>query len=81
MRLPAPEGEATEGIVNGQYAPETGELTFFSKGRGIGDCGSAGAYAWTGDRFALTDYRTLEGCRGVGSEDWPVLWRNVRPTL
>lgn len=61
--------------VNGTYDPKTRTLSAFAKGRGIGDCGSAQTWAWTGDRFALTMESTMGQCAGVRSDLWPVAWR------
>ena len=44
-------------------------------GRGVGDCGEASRWAWTGDSFALVRLAALETCAGVAPDDWPVLWR------
>lgn len=61
--------------VNGAYDPKTRTLSAFAKGRGIGDCGSAQTWAWTGDRFVLTEESTMGQCAGVRSDLWPVAWR------
>jgi hypothetical protein len=61
--------------VNGGYDPKTRTLSAFAKGRGIGDCGSAQTWAWTGDRFVLTSESTMGQCAGVRSDLWPVAWR------
>ena len=61
--------------VNGAYDPKTRTLSAFAKGRGIGDCGSAQTWAWTGDRFVLTQESTMGECAGVPSDLWPVAWR------
>ena len=61
--------------VNGAYDPKTRTLSAFAKGRGIGDCGSSQTWAWTGDRFVLTEESTMGQCAGVRSDLWPVAWR------
>ena len=61
--------------VNGTYDPKTRTLSAFAKGRGIGDCGSAQTWAWTGDRFVLTEESTMGQCAGVRSDLWPIAWR------
>jgi hypothetical protein len=61
--------------VNGAYDPKTRTLSAFAQGRGIGDCGSAQTWAWTGDRFVLTQESTMGECAGVPSDLWPVTWR------
>ena len=45
-------------------------------GRGVGDCGEASRWAWTGDGFALVRLADLDTCAGVSPGDWPVLWRS-----
>lgn len=66
---------ADNSTVNGAYDPKTRTLSAFAKGRGIGDCGSAQTWAWTGDRFTLTMESTMGQCAGVRSDLWPVAWR------
>lgn len=62
-------------LVNGAFDPKTGRIDYFAKGRGIGDCGAAGNYAWTGTGFALTGLSMMGECRGIGSDDWITLFR------
>ena len=66
---------ADNSTINGAYDPKTRTLSAFAKGRGIGDCGSAQTWAWTGDRFVLTMESTMGQCAGVRSDLWPVAWR------
>lgn len=61
--------------VNGEYDPTTRKLTAFARGRGIGDCGTIQSWAWTGDRFALTEERSMGDCAGVPADLWPVTWK------
>jgi uncharacterized protein DUF1176 len=59
----------TEGkpiLVNAAWDAERGLLTSFSKGRGLGDCGTTAAYAWDGRAFRLVDQAEMEECPGVG---------------
>lgn len=49
-------------------------LSAFSKGRGIGDCGSLGEWAFDGERFRALTYAAMDTCMGVPPDDWPVLW-------
>jgi hypothetical protein len=58
---------------------ESGLLTSFSKGRGLGDCGTARDYAWDGARFRLVRQSEMGDCRG--SVDYITTWRAkvVRP--
>jgi hypothetical protein len=61
--------------VNGEYDPRSRTLSAFAKARGIGDCGTHQTWAWTGDRFALTEESSMGDCAGVPSDFWPVAWR------
>lgn len=63
-------------LINSDYDPKTGQIGFFAKGRGLGDCGSAGNYAWTGSGFVLTAFSTMGECRGIAPDDWLVLQRS-----
>lgn len=49
----------SESTVGGltTFDPSQGELTVFSKARGIGDCGSFATYRWTGQALDLETYR------------------------
>jgi hypothetical protein len=43
-------------MVNAGFDPQTGELTTFSKWRGIGDASSSARYNFLGGQFVLTHY-------------------------
>ncbi|WP_298609108.1 DUF1176 domain-containing protein [uncultured Thiothrix sp.] len=47
-----------------EYDNRTGLLNYSSKGRGLGDCGSVGAWAWTGEEFVLVSSNDMADCRG-----------------
>lgn len=68
-------GDEKNVLVNGAFEPKTGRIDYFAKGRGIGDCGAAGGYAWTGTGFALTGLSMMGECRGIGSDDWITLFQ------
>lgn len=59
-------------LINAGYTPETGQLSEFSKGRGLGDCGTASSYVWDGERFRLSERYAMDDCRGAW--DWPRVW-------
>lgn len=61
--------------INGGYAPNERALVAFSKGRGIGDCGTAQTWLWTGQRFELQSETSMGHCAGVPWEYWPTTWR------
>jgi hypothetical protein len=71
----APGEKPGNRLFNVEFDRKTATLSFFYKGRGVGDCGDAGKYVWTGKGFALLEYSAMGTCRGVSSDDWPVLWR------
>lgn len=49
-------------------------ITTAYKSRGLGDCGSAGLYVWTGGSFRLEEFRAKEACDETASE-FPVVYR------
>ncbi len=59
------------------YDADTKRLRSFYKGRGIGDCGSAGAWLWNGKEFALESYWLKVDCDGdlFDPEEVPDKWR------
>jgi Protein of unknown function (DUF1176) len=71
-------GQAATNTLFGSYvdAPSA-RISFFSRGRGVGDCGSRGIYAWTGEEFAVVSYAAMHACRGVPDDFWPILWRST----
>ena len=69
-------GIATDGhptLVNASWDPEARRLREYSKGRGLGDCGSRSEYAWDGTRFRLVSQEEMEECRG--SLHYVTTWR------
>lgn len=66
-------------LVNADWDAANQTLSSYSKGRGIGDCGSSESYVWDGAGFRLTAASFMGECRG--STDWIPTWRaNVRLT-
>lgn len=63
---------STPMLVNAQFDPVEGRLTSYSKGRGVGDCGSAEDYVWDGTRFRAVEVRQMTECRG--SVNWLRVW-------
>lgn len=60
-------GIAAEGhpvLINADWDPETRLLSEYSKGRGIGDCGTRAVYGWDGTRFRLVEQEEMGECRG-----------------
>ena len=61
--------------INGGYAPNARTITAFSKGRGIGDCGTSQTWLWTGRQFELQTEDSMGHCAGVPWDYWPTTWR------
>lgn len=59
-------------LVNADWDAKTARLSSYSKGRGVGDCGSAEEYVWDGARFRLVEARAMIECRG--SVNWLTIW-------
>ncbi|MGZ8295625.1 MAG: DUF1176 domain-containing protein [Allosphingosinicella sp.] len=60
-------------LVNAAWDKARGLLTSFSKGRGLGDCGTSSDYAWDGRAFRLVEQSEMGECRG--SRDYITTWR------
>jgi hypothetical protein len=73
--FPVPESTASDedarSLVNASVEPETGQISTFSKGRGIADCGTAETYTWDGTRFVLTTLLEMNACGGLMPDYWP----------
>ena len=76
LELRGGSGEAQEELVNSGYDPATRTLSQFAKARGIGDCGVAATWTWTGRAFVLTEESVMGECWGVGTDRWPMTWRS-----
>jgi hypothetical protein len=74
-RLASTSDESTAGTINGGYSPETRTITAFAKGRGVGDCGTASTWTWTGREFVLSHESAMQECWGVPPDYWPTTWR------
>lgn len=61
------------------YEPDTGELGYLYKGRGIADCGETGAWRFDGERFRLASFSFMGRCAGGSPGEWPELWRVAEP--
>ena len=51
-------------LINGQWDAEARLLREYSKGRGLGDCGTRAEYGWDGASFRLVRQEEMEECRG-----------------
>jgi hypothetical protein len=68
-------GQASDDeLINAAFDPKTQTLSSFSKGRGLGDCGSSTDWVWDGRAFELLSERVMPECRGVTADDWPPLF-------
>ncbi|WP_380184763.1 DUF1176 domain-containing protein [Kalamiella sp. sgz302252] len=66
-------------LINADYDASKGELLTFSKGRGLGDCGTATRWQYDGRQFVLAEYAEEGACDAWhGSDDWPTLWSSKR---
>jgi hypothetical protein len=66
-------GEGKPMLINADWDSGQGLLSSFSKGRGLGDCGTTAAYAWDGKAFRLVERAEMRECRG--SVDYITTWR------
>ncbi len=60
-------------LINAGWDNGRGLLTSYSKGRGLGDCGTNSEYAWDGRAFRLVERAEMDECRG--SRDFITTWR------
>lgn len=77
LRFADGDGDGGNDLTNASFDPRTGHLAFFAKGRGIGDCGVTGGYAWDGKSFVRTELAMMGECRGIAPEDWITLYRSA----
>lgn len=80
LEQPPKQSDATTDnvVVNYEFDVNTLTLASLDKGRGLGDCGTARTWVWTGEIFALLKATELEACPGALPEDWPVTYRASR---
>lgn len=75
FEIPKSLGDSSNSLTNPSLSDDGLSISQFDKGRGIGDCGVSGAWAWDGEKFRLVDYAAMDTCMGVSPDDWPVLYR------
>ncbi len=63
-------------LINAGYDPESRTVSSFSKGRGLGDCGAAYVWTWSGRDFVLTEEQVMVNCAGMWPDLWPTTWRS-----
>lgn len=76
FRFPGELDDEPSGYVD--YNPNTGDLSSFSKGRGLGDCGIAQSWQYDGNAFQPKRLARMDSCAGSESGGWPVLWRSAK---
>lgn len=74
ITFPTAAGEPEDQLVNAAYDPATRVIDAFNKGRGLGDCGMADSWTWTGQGFVLRSSSEMSECWGVPSDYWPTSW-------
>ena len=70
--------ERVQQLSEADFDPGKKTISSFHKGRGIGDCGSMGEWAWTGAEFKLQAFYFKEKCDGkpfAGGKRWQVFPR------
>jgi Protein of unknown function (DUF1176) len=73
---PGLEQDRGAGVLTSPSLSEDGMvLNSYAKGRGIGDCGVSADWAWDGKAFRLMRVTMMGSCRGVLSDDWPILFQ------
>jgi hypothetical protein len=68
---PRSQDDDANSFVNAAVDPAKGTITSFSKGRGLGDCGTTETWAWTGRGFALASKTEMLSCGGILADFWP----------
>lgn len=62
-------------LFNIAFDEQTGRLTAFEKGRGLGDCGSQGTWHLQGRTFRMLEYTHKQDCDGQGTPGvFPVIY-------
>lgn len=65
---------ASTQLVNYGFDAETQQVSSFSKGRGLGDCGTSGLWQWDGFVFRLVEFRAKEDCDGGDPGEFPLVF-------
>ncbi|HEV2552861.1 MAG TPA: DUF1176 domain-containing protein [Bosea sp. (in: a-proteobacteria)] len=69
-------GNPANELINADFDPKTGHVSFYARARGIGDCGRSGAYGWDGKGFAVLRMSEMSECRLIPGDDWITLFRS-----
>ena len=62
-------------LTNGEPDEVSAAVSYYAKGRGLGDCGDLGTWQWDGRAFQPIVYRRMPVCRGIPAYHWPLLYR------
>ncbi len=62
-------------VINADFSNADMTMRTFSKGRGIGDCGTEQSWVFDGKAFRLAELKMMANCKGVPADDWPTLYR------
>lgn len=60
--FPSPSGESIDYVMNATF--EAGQMSAYSKGRGLNDCGNSESWLWTAKGFQLLEASNAPLCRG-----------------
>lgn len=72
---PPSRSDNQQELVNAEFDASSGLLYTYSKGRGLGDCGTATRWQFSGSAFVLAEYAEEKTCDAWhSSDDWPTLW-------
>lgn len=58
-------------LWNADFGPNSTEISHFTKGRGMADCGETGVWRWDGRVFQAVSLTEMNSCRGVTAGYWP----------
>lgn len=61
-------------LWNADFAANSSEISQFSKGRGIADCGDTGVWHWDGRAFQTVSLTMMDSCRGIMAGYWPKIY-------
>jgi hypothetical protein len=64
----------TNQLFNSEFDPKTGWLSSAYKARGVGGCGSAGQWVWSGGSFKLVEYSAWADCDN-SRDEWPIIYK------
>lgn len=60
-------------MINADWDSDNQSLSSFAMDRGLADCGDQSQYVWDGEKFRLTEVRSMPSCRGT--LNWITIYR------